>query len=402
MIESQLVWILAGCVLSAYLLALSGIPSYLRRESLVGDALSHAIFPGVVLAVWISGNNSSWTTYAAGIFVGILALYLIQAIQKRTPIPKDGATGIVLIVFFSIGLVLMGRLQRSGIPLFGIQHVLLGKAATLLPSDLIGLGALAALGSLLFFLFQKWIWLQAFDSKFAQHSGLPLRGYTLFLSAWTALVLTATIQVLGAVLSSAMLLTPAALGHFLSHKPRNFIIIALFSSMSAALVAGFVSASLPSMSTGALMVVMMFLLSFPVFLFHPSKGVLMKWMARKKEARRWRDENTLKLLFHKTAPVALGHTPCIKRLAQKRLIEESTQGRWQLTLLGAEEAGRIVRKHRLWETFLHQRLSIPEDHVHDNAELMEHVLDDAAEERLAKELNYPVSDPHKSPIPPQQ
>jgi ABC-type Mn2+/Zn2+ transport system permease subunit len=90
MISAQLLWIIAGCVLAAYLLALSGIPTYLRREALTGDALSHAIFPGVVLAVWFSGSNAGWATYVSGMLVGSLALFLIQTIHQKTRIPKDG------------------------------------------------------------------------------------------------------------------------------------------------------------------------------------------------------------------------------------------------------------------------------------------------------------------------
>jgi manganese/zinc/iron transport system permease protein len=403
MISAQLLWIIAGCVLAAYLLALSGIPTYLRREALTGDALSHAIFPGVVLAVWISGSNAGWATYVSGMLVGSLALFLIQTIHQKTRIPKDGATGIVLIVFFSAGLLLLGRLQRSGVPLGGIQHVLLGKAATLLPADLGILGILAILGSLLFFVFQKWVWLEAFDAKFAQHSGLPTFAYSFVLNTWTALVLTATIQILGAVLSAAMLLTPAALGHFLSPNPKILIRTALLSAIAAAVFSGFISASIPAMSTGALMVIMLFFLSFPFFLLYPEKGILMKWIARKKEARRWSDENTLKFLFNSTRiRSAVQNTPSLRRLSNKKLVHQNNQGEWHLTQTGIKNAERIVRKHRLWETFLHQRLLVPEDHVHENAELMEHLLDDEAEERLAQELNHPSSDPHLSPIPPRK
>jgi len=403
MVSEQLFWIISGCLLAAYLLSLTGIPVYLRRESLAGDALSHAIFPGVVLAVWISGENNSWLTYLFGVLVGSLALFLIQSIHQKTLIPKDGATGIVLILFFSVGLLFMGRLQRSGVPLWGVQHVLLGKAATLLPSDLIALAILSVVGSILFFYFQKWLWLEAFDSKFAKHSGLPKNTYGLFLNAWTALVLTATIQILGAVLSAAMLITPSALGHFLSHNPKKLILISVLSACTAAVLAGFISASVPAMSTGALTVILLFLLAFPFFLFHPKKGILMKWIARKKEAGRWKDENTLKQ-FYNPANVHLetGLNPSIKRLLKNRLIQPNNNGSWELSPKGVLEAERIVRKHRLWETFLHNRLLIPQDSVHENAELMEHLLDDDAEERLSVELNNPGADPHQSPIPPKK
>jgi manganese/zinc/iron transport system permease protein len=403
MISAQILLIMGGCMLAAFLLALSGIPTYLRRESLTGDALSHAIFPGVVLAVWISGANAGWTIYVFGILVGIIALFLIQTIHQKTIIPKDGATGIVLIVFFSVGLLLMGRLQRSGFPLWGIQHVLLGKAATILPNDLAVLGILALLASLLFFTFQKWIWAEAFDAKFAYHSGLPKLGYALFLNGWTAMVLTASIQILGAVLSAALLLTPAALGHFLSPNPRNLMLTAVSSAILSALFAGAISAFLPAMSTGALLVIMLFIISFPLFLFHPQKGVAMKWLARKKEARRWTDENTLKFLNSRTeSNEKMEVSPSVLRLIKQGFVAQKGAGVYALTPLGNQKAERIIRKHRLWETFLHQRLLVPEGRVHDNAELMEHLLDDEAEDQLAKELNNPSSDPHSSPIPPKK
>ena len=129
----------------------------------------------------------------------------------------------------------------------------------------------------------------------------------------------------------------------------------------------------------------------------------MKWIARKKEAGRWKDENTLKQ-FYNPANVHLetGLNPSIKRLLKNRLIQPNNNGSWELSPKGVLEAERIVRKHRLWETFLHNRLLIPQDSVHENAELMEHLLDDDAEERLSVELNNPGADPHQSPIPPKK
>lgn len=402
MFYEHLIWIVAGCMFAALTLSIAGIPAYLRRDALIGDAMSHSIFPGVVLSVWLFGAENSLALYITGTCIGGLALLLINSIQKNTIIPKDAAIGIILIVFFSAGLLLMGQLQRSGIPLWGVQHVLLGKAATILPSDVAFLFSLFSISAAGFFIFQKWIWLQAFDPKFAQLSGINLRTYSIAISLWTAFVLTATVHILGAILSAAMLLTPSAIGHFIRPKPSAFVQIALGSCMISSVGAGFVSASLPAMSTGALMVIMLFGIACPVFLFYPQKGILMKSWSKKQESKRWEEENALKyILNHPLGNLPAEHLKAAKRCYKMGLAIECKPRRWNLTAEGKIRAERIVRKHRLWETYLHQRLSIAVDRVHENAEWIEHLLDDEFEDRIAQELKHPKLDPHASPIPPK-
>ena len=402
MISEQAIWIVAGCMVAALTLSIAGIPAYLRRDALIGDALSHSIFPGVVLSVWLFGAGNSVALYITGTGMGAMALLLIHYIQQKTIIPKDGAIGIILIVFFSAGLLMMGQLQRSGIPLWGVQHVLLGKAATILPSDVAFLIGLFSLSAALFFVFQKWIWLQAFDPKFAQLSGIPLRPYSIAISLWTAFVLTATVHILGAILSAAMLLTPSAIGHFIRPKPSSFIRIALLSCLISAIGAGFVSATLPAMSTGALMVIMLFGIAAPIFLFYPKKGIAMKSWARQQESNRWKEENALKFMFNSPSSILpIEHHKAAKRCSKMGLAGEAEPLHWNLTPEGKTKAERIVRKHRLWETYLHQQLSISKDRVHENAEWIEHLLDDEFEDRIAAELKHPKLDPHASPIPPK-
>ncbi len=406
---SNAVWVFIGCSLSGLLTALTGIPMYLRRQSLAGDALAHALLPGVCLGIWLSGYRDHWLVYLAGTGTGLLSIALVNAIHKRSKIPEDGATGISLVLFFGLGLALLSSMQRSGFGNSGVQHLIMGKAAAMLPSEVYVLGGLFVLALFLAWLLFRPLWLFCFDPEFAQSSGMPMRQTEWLLNLWVALVVTASIRSIGMVLTAALLITPAAIGHFLSFKPKYMIGISMLSAGFSGALAAWWSAYQPGISTGAAMVVLLSLFAFFVLLAWPNLGYLSRYWISLLEKKRWIQENILKELWKAKGlsdqelafrcGISDAKSLRIKRsMAQQGLIEKE-KGSWALSSLGQEKASSVVRRHRLWESYLHERLNLPADHLHDNAEIVEHLLTDELESRLEAILSKPEQDPHQSQIP---
>jgi manganese/zinc/iron transport system permease protein len=406
---SNAIWVFLGCSLSGLLTALTGIPMYLRRQSLAGDALAHALLPGVCLGIWLSGYRNHWLVYLAGTGTGLLSLALVNTIHKRSKIPEDGATGISLVLFFGLGLTLLSSMQRSGLSNSGVQHLIMGKAAAMLPSEVYVLGGLFILALMLATVLFRSLWLFCFDPEFAQSSGMPMRQTEWLLNLWVALVVTASIRSIGMVLTAALLITPAAIGHFITFKPKQMIGISMFSAGIAGALAAWWSAYQPGISTGAAMVVLLSLLAFFALMAWPKRGYLSRYWIGLVEKRRWTQENILKELWKSNGlsdqelafrcGISDSKSLRIKRIMGKKGLIAHEKGRWMLSSLGLEKASSVVRRHRLWESYLHERLHLPTDHLHDNAEIVEHLLTDELEGRLEAILSKPEQDPHQSQIP---
>jgi manganese/zinc/iron transport system permease protein len=177
------------------------------------------------------------------------------------------------------------------------------------------------------------------------------------------------------------------------------------------------SASIAMLPTGpAIVLVSSAVLLFSLF-FAPGRGLVEAFLRERGLARRIRGENLLKDLWlegerggaaasHVPFPILMGRRGArvqeleqtARRLARRGFLRREN-GDLELTDAGRVEAERVVRKHRLWETFLAERLRLPADHLHRDAETMEHALSDETLEELDERLGYPTHDPHGRPIP---
>ena len=174
----------------------------------------------------------------------------------------------------------------------------------------------------------------------------------------------------------------------------------------------------PRMPTGPWIVTAITLIFLVSLLFAPRRGVLARLYRHWSNRRRTLDENVLKAMhqlgeadhdrfrFRSIADVQTRrHLPepllrrAFRRLVRHGYLKEAGEGRWQLTPEGSRQGERVTRLHRLWEVYLTDYVQIAPDHVHDDAESIEHVLTPELEEELERLLNRPESDPHKRTIP---
>ncbi|MFD2245088.1 iron chelate uptake ABC transporter family permease subunit [Pontibacter ruber] len=416
--DANIRYVTLGSVLLAGSSAVVGCFTLLRKRALVGDAVAHSVLPGVCLAFILSGTKNPLILLLGAFITGWISLIVIDYITSRSRIKEDTAIGLVLSVFFGIGILLLTSIQHSGnAAQSGLDKFLFGKAASLVGEDLIVFGIVAVLLLFTTILFYKELMLLCFDQAFARTIGFPVRALELLLTTLTVLAVVVGIQAVGVVLMAAMLITPAAAARFWTENLKVMLVLAALMGAFSGITGAFVSYTAPAMPTGPWIVLIISMIAILSFAFAPKRG----WVARLMRQRRNRalilEENLLKLLFQlgelkqdfetsRSLSDLLERRSIPKRQAIHGLKKLKQQGyvkkkkkRWILTIEGEKRGRRVVRLHRLWELYLTQYLHLASDHVHEDAETIEHIITPELEKRLMEELNYPELDPHSARIP---
>ena len=412
-------YVVLGSVLLAVSSAIVGSFTFLKKKALVGDAVAHSVLPGVCLAFIFSGVKNPLILILGAFITGWLSLVLIDLIVAKSKIKEDTAIGLILSVFFGLGILLLTAIQHSGnAAQSGLDHFLFGKAAALVGKDLWTFSAIAVILIFSVILFYKEFTLLAFDQHFAKSIGFPVRTLELVLTTLTVLAVVTGIQAIGVVLMAAMLITPAAAAKFWTDKLRVMILLAAGIAGFSGLVGAYISYVAPSMPTGPWIVMVLSLIAVFSFFFAPEKGIIYKALNKRKFQKQMLEENILKLFFQlgeknekqfyrswSTNDIIANRPFRLNRLlfglknlkTQGYMQKEGEQ--WRVTEAGKVKGQRLTKLHRLWELYLTEYLRIAPDHVHEDAETIEHIITPELEARLEKLLKYPKLDPHQSEIP---
>ncbi|MEP3390433.1 MAG: iron chelate uptake ABC transporter family permease subunit [Reichenbachiella sp.] len=411
-------FVTGGSVLLAISSALVGCFTFLKKKALVGDAVAHAVLPGICLAFLLSGTKNPIYLITGAFITGWLSLILIDVITRKSKIKEDTAIGLILSVFFGVGILLLTMIQHSGnAAQTGLDSFLFGKAAALVGDDLVIFSVISICLLLGVILLYKEFALISFDEDFAKSIGFPVKRLELALTTLTVLAVVTGIQAVGVVLMAAMLITPAAAARFWTNKLSIMLLLAAIFGAFSGVSGAYISYVAPSMPTGPWIVMVISMIALTSFFIAPEKGILYKLIRQSKIKKRILTENILKLFYQlgemdsnfeeqrnieqiqAKRPI---RTPALltglNRLSQQGFLKHH-KGSWQLTDQGQKKGQRIVKLHRLWEVYLTKYLRIAPDHVHEDADNIEHILTPELEARLEALLQYPTSDPHESVIP---
>jgi manganese/zinc/iron transport system permease protein len=411
--------VLLGSMLLGAGAGVLGCFAFLRKRALLGDALAHATLPGVCLAFVATGSKHPLVLLVGATITGWLGVAAVNVITRRSRIKDDAALALTLSVFFGLGIVLLTRIQKSGAAAqAGLDKFLFGQAASLVPADVALLGgvtvALIACVAVAFKEFK----ILAFDPQFAATLGWPVGRLDFMLNTLMVLSVTVGLQAVGVVLMAAMLVTPAAAARYWTERLPVMLVLAGLIGALAGASGALVSMTAPRMPTGPWTVVAATTLFVISLIAAPRRGVVARGVRRWRTRRRVAEENVLKTLYHlgearggwgesRTATEISGRrraAPAVVRAVLPRLARagwvEGTEARgWRLTHAGLDRARRVVRLHRLWEVYLTERLHLAADHVHDDAEEIEHILTPELEAQLEAALERPRFDPHRQRIP---
>lgn len=433
-------WIILAGILCAVSAALLGNFLVLRKLSLLGDAISHAVLPGLAIAFLVTSSRSSWPMFVGAVVAGLVTAGATQWIRQAGKVDEGASLGVVFTCLFALGLVLIVQAADRvdldpGCVLYGaIETTPLDKVelgGLQLPRVIWVLSIVLIVNVLAVVLLYKELKLSSFDPALATSLGIPASLMHSLLMILVAVTAVASFESVGNILVVAMLVVPPSAALLITDRMVRVIVWSVIIAAVSAVLGHWLATVVPvaigyrGTSTAAMMAVASGLLFFLALIFGPSQGLLWRWWRRRVTALNVLAEDVIGLLYRREEKasengesitpwaggvadlaVLLEARPgslrqVISGLVKRELLRQSRSG-IELTEAGRQEAQRLVRAHRLWEQYLVERAEIPLSRIHVHAEQFEHYTSASMRDALAEQTEGTDIDPHGSPIPPEQ
>jgi manganese/zinc/iron transport system permease protein len=335
----------------------------LRKQSLLGDAISHAALPGIALAFLLTGSKATIVLLLGAAAAGWVGTLLVMNIVKNTRVKYDSALGLVLSVFFGFGLVLLTYIQRMPVASqAGLDTFLFGQAATLLARDVATIGILGLAVLLIVLAVWKEFKLLCFDPDFALSLGFPIRWLDVLLITLLVTSIVIGLQTVGVVLMSAMVVAPAAAARQWTDRLGAMVAISAFFGALAGAGGALVSSLTARLPAGPTIVLCLTAIVLVSLLAAPNRGVVWKWARERVNRNLLQTEAVLAdlyILAMRHEDLGHGHPISVLRtmsighggvdrslevLRERGLVRVTADGTWSLTPSGLSEAGRLSGK----------------------------------------------------------
>ncbi len=408
----------AGGVVGSFML--------LRRRALLGDALSHATLPGIVLAFLLAsalgfGAKSHGLLILGATGSGILGILAVQWLTTAGRLSEDAALGVVLSTFFGAGAAMLGLAQQeTSASAAGLETFIYGKTASMLVRDAVVIGITSFITIVTCGIFFKELRLNCFDPEYARGRGMKTLGYDLLLMGMVIAIVVVGLQAVGLVLVIAVLVIPPAAARFWTDRTGSLLCVSGLIGGLGGWTGTLSSALAPDLPAGAMVVLALGALFLISLILGRQRGLLRRALRMNRRARLMEREHALRSIWE-SIEHANGEC-CVKeeitlrggwanartcdRLRRAGLITTSgTRDGMEIrfTPQGERQAEEVVRRHRLWEHYLIRRADFDEEHVDRGADDLEHLLPLDLLDQLEKELNtvpgaIPPS-PHPIPMP---
>lgn len=275
-----------GSALLGIVSGVLGTFAVLRRQGLVGDALAHAALPGITLAFMISGSRSPAVLMLGAAVSGWLGTLLILRIVRDTRISEDTALGVVLTVFFGLGIVLLTQIQHSGdANQAGLDRYLFGQAATLVAEDVRTMAVVGGVALALVALLFKEFKLLAFDAEFAASLGFPTDRLSILLTSAIVLAVVIGLQTVGVVLMAAMLVAPAVAARQWTNRLGVMVLLSGAFGAAAGVTGAVISVTARHVPTGPMIVLCATVIVVVSLLFAPERGMVWDAVRRRTMTR---------------------------------------------------------------------------------------------------------------------
>jgi manganese/zinc/iron transport system permease protein len=436
MIWTQLdTWIVVAAAIAGAACALPGSFLVLRKMSMMGDAISHAVLPGIAVAFILTASRASGVMFIGAALVGILTAVLVQIIRQYGRVDHGASMGVVFTVLFAIGLLLIER-AAGGIDIHP-DHVLFGSIELVplytirvfgadIPRGVVVVAIALAANLVVFATLFKEFRLATFDPALATTLGVNATFMHYLLMTLVAITTVASFEVVGSILVIAMLIVPGATAHLLTRRLLPFLLVAVWVAVAAAVFGHLAAIGIPPLfgfedtGTAGSMAVVLGGLFFVAFLFAPEHGVVAKAIARTGLRVSILTQDVLGLLARVTegeAPTSTPTTDTLRgyrrspfarrrsglrvglTLLRLRGLVRRREGRYALTVAGRYAAAGILRTHRLWERFFFEEAGVDLSELHHAADYLEHFTDSDLQGALSEELLRPATDPRGRRIP---
>jgi len=395
--------------------SMMGALLFVQKKSLLGETLSHAAYPGIILGGWLFFESlASFSLLFGGVLFTLLASFLIEWCIRKKNMAQDTALSLVLASFWGLGVLLISRLQFAKVAVFReVKVFLFGQAATLNMQDLY-LSCFFFFG-FVFFLLLFFHPLKAFlwDPKFTSLAGLPVKGAKFLITSLLVCSLVVSMKCIGIVLLMGMLVAPPIFARQFTDKLSVLLVLSGLIGAFSAFLGNLIPLTMiqkgVNLPTGPLIISLASFFAIAAMFFAPHKGYVYKLVQLHKFRIKKQEENLVKFLW-KNPEVSLQEIKdwgnrsflfyFLYKLKKEGFLQKK-EGKWSLTSDGLTKASRIIRLHRLWELYLVHQMNLKVDEVHPHAEEMEHVLTEDLESKLEQVLARPSIDPHDQPIPRQ-
>jgi ABC-type Mn2+/Zn2+ transport system permease subunit/Mn-dependent DtxR family transcriptional regulator len=391
-----------------------GVFIVLRNMSLIGDALSHAILPGVVAGFLIAGH-SIFAFFTGSVIAGLLAALSITWLQRNVKTKEDAAIGIVFSAMFALGIIGISAVTRQEGVHLDMKDFLFGNVLGIADQDLWLTGLIMAYTLLCVVAFYRYFFVTTFQAVMAVTTGINANLMHYFMMMLLSFAVVASLQSVGVILVVAMLIIPASTALLLSNRlPVVLLLAAVVGAFSASL--GLVFAILWETTPGPAMTLVATFFYLLAMLFSPEKGLLLQRIRKFKRQRVQALEDVLKAVVKlqekgvrrvEDTAAALGQSEQqlrrqLRRMERRRWLEPEVAAEIHLSAAGLERAYQLIRAHRIWESYLVQEMGLQSNQIHRQAEVYEHRLPAGFLQEVEAQLGFPAFDPHGSPIPQQR
>lgn len=411
--------VLLGTAVLGFAAGMIGAFMMLRRRALISDVVSHAALPGIVAAFMLSagyaGGGKQLPLLLLGALIsGFLGMACVHVIKMHSPIKEDAALGIVLSVFFGMGVVLLGFAQRMKTgSAAGLESFIYGKTASMLSGDAWLMTASAGVIGVTCLLLFKEFRLLCFDQEYARSQGWPVHRLDAMMTGLVVVVTVIGLQAVGLILMIALLIIPPAAARFWTDRLGSLVWLSAAMGSLCAISGAAGSALFPGLPAGA-MIVLMCALAFAFSLLAGTRrGIVRRLFHQSRQSTRIARHHLLRALFERmeaahpemisvaSAPFALvsAHDLMSARHWTQHKLHELLRSAerdgevdidgWpliRLTEKGLHHARAVVRNHRLWEWYLINQADVDASHVDRDADEIEHILGEELVAELERSL----------------
>ncbi len=381
MIAYNTLVVLTGVSLLGAATGLVGVFAILRRRALTGDALAHAALPGICLAFMLTGERRLPVLLLGAFASGLLGNAVLAALRRYTKLKEDAALGIVLTVFFGLGVVLSRLIQNHfpGGNKAGLDSFLLGKTAGMTRGDLFWIATLAGICLVAVVLLYKEFKLISFDGDFASTLGWPVYRLDMLMMALIAVAVVVGLPAVGVVMIASLLILPGAAARFWTHHLSSMLILAGIFGFGIGLLGTMASTYLSLLPAGPIIVLTGTTLFVFSLLAGTSRGLVARWLLNRRFQEELEERQLLKIVFEKRESAAKKAQPpdvawnftreditgrkswsprraaaVINRGIVEGMIKFNAAQAYSLTEFGRRRSIEVTRGLRLWEMLLRE------------------------------------------------
>jgi manganese/zinc/iron transport system permease protein len=423
-------WIVITGALSAMACALPGNYLVLRRMSMMGDAISHAVLPGLAIAFLVTGSRDSLPMLIGASAIGVLTTLLVQVVFKLSGLDKGASMGVIFTTLFALGLILIrqaadhvdldpgcvlyGAIELTPLDIYSVFGLEIPRAA-------VTNAAMLGINGLFILVFYKELKITSFDPALATTVGINAGVMHYVLMTLVAATTVAAFESVGSILVIAMLIVPGATAHLLTDRLAGMLVISLVIAALSAVLGHLAAITVPTWfgfrdtSTAGMMAVMAGAVFLIVFLAAPRYGVVSRALNQAWLALKITRDDVTGILYRVYELAPAGTAVRLKDLQEalkqgfsvrmalwdmlrRRRVEQTAAG-YRLTSNGLREGKNLIRSHRLWESYLCDNLGVCAADVHFQAHQLEHFTDPGLQSQLDRETGHPEVDPHEKQIP---